>query len=113
MKLQSIICGIWITAALGGCVPTCAHASEHDRSGAQDTSTKTIEEALKDHTVELMSLSGVVGTAQGHCDGQPCIKVFVVRAKPALIQNIHAILEGYPVVVEETGTLRTRPTERD
>jgi PBP1b-binding outer membrane lipoprotein LpoB len=35
---------------------------------------KTIEAVLKEHTDTLMSLPGVVGTAQGECAGKPCIK---------------------------------------
>lgn len=68
---------------------------------------------LKEHTAELMALSGVVGTAQSLCAGRPCIKVYVVRGKPALARKIHAILTGYPVVVEETGTIRPRPAKQD
>jgi hypothetical protein len=109
---KAIIFGIWV-AVLGVHVLTCANTTEIERSGAQDMSTKTIEEALKEHTEELMALSGVVGTAQGLCDGQPCIKVFVVRARPALAQKIQAILAGYSVVVEETGKIRPRPAKQD
>ena len=49
---------------------------------------KTIEEALRDHTDSLMSLPGVVGTGQGLCDGQPCIKVFIVKKTPELLGQI-------------------------
>jgi hypothetical protein len=53
-----------------------------------------------------MAVPGVVGTAQGLCEGKPCIKVFVARTTPDLLKAIPASLEGYPVVVEETGELR-------
>lgn len=112
MIRKAIIFGIWL-AVLGLQVLAWANTAAIDRGGAQDMSTKTIEAALKEHTGELMALSGVVGTAQGLCDGQPCIKVFVVRAKPALARKIQAILAGYPVVVEETGKMRPRPAKQD
>ena len=67
---------------------------------------KTIEQALADHTDSLMSLPGVVGTAQGLCDGQPCIKVFVVKKTPELLRQIPAEIEGYTVAVEETGEIK-------
>ncbi len=38
---------------------------------------KTIEEVLKEHTNKLMSIPGVVGTAQGLCDNKPCIFVII------------------------------------
>ncbi len=74
---------------------------------------KTIEEALKEHTRGLMSVPGVAGTALGLCDGKPCIKVFAVKKTPELQRKIPRILEGYPVIVEETGEIRTLPGEKD
>ena len=38
----------------------------------------SIEQVLQVHTSGLMAISGVVGTAQGLCDWEPCIRVFVV-----------------------------------
>ena len=67
---------------------------------------KTIEEALREHTEGLMSLTGVVGTGQGLCDGRPCIKVFIGRKTPELIGQIPTEIEGYAVVVEETGEIQ-------
>ena len=67
---------------------------------------KTIEAALREHTHGLMSLPGVVGTGQGLCDGQPCIKVFVVKKTPELFGQIPTEIEGYTVAVEETGEIK-------
>lgn len=67
---------------------------------------KTIDEVLKRHTDRLMSLPGVVGTAIGECDGKPCIKVFVVKKTPELLKKISPTLEGFLVVIEETGEFR-------
>jgi hypothetical protein len=64
---------------------------------------KTIEQVLRDHTGELMTLIGVVGTAQGLADHTPCIKVYVGKKTPELEQKVPSVLEGYPVVVEEIG----------
>lgn len=72
-------------------------------------SHQAIEEALRAHNDELMSLSGVVGTAQSLCAGQPCIKVFVTQRTKELEQAIRRILAGYPVVIEESGPIRARP----
>ena len=67
---------------------------------------KSIEAVLKEHTDSLMALPGVVGTGQGLCDGQPCIRVFVVKRTPALLEKIPSTIDGYLVVVDETGVIR-------
>ena len=67
---------------------------------------KSIVAVLKEHTEGLMALPGVVGTAQGLCDGKPCIKVMVVKKTPELLKQIPASIEGYKVEVLETGVIR-------
>jgi len=52
---------------------TCATKVDEHR-GDNIMASKTIEKVLKEHTEELMSIPGVVGTAQGLCDDKPCIK---------------------------------------
>ncbi len=68
-----------------------------------------LADVLKEHTKELMALPGVVGTALGLCDHQPCIKVYVVQRTPALDQKILDRLTGYPVQIEETGRIEALP----
>jgi hypothetical protein len=70
---------------------------------------KAIEEVLKEHARELMSIPGVVGAGQGLCEGKPCIKVFVIKRTPELVQKIPDTLDGYPVVIEETGEVKALP----
>jgi len=67
---------------------------------------KSIESVLEAHTDALMSLPGVVGTAISKCAGQECIKVFVVKKDPNLLSKIPAKIDGFPVIVQETGELR-------
>lgn len=68
-----------------------------------------IEEVLKKYTDKLMSISGVVGIGQGLCDGEPCIKVFLIRKTQELGEKIPKELEGYKVKIEETGKFRAYP----
>lgn len=68
---------------------------------------ETIEQILKRHTREIMSLSGVVGTGQGLEDGSPCITVFVTRLTPELRKKIPQQLDGYPVSIKESGMFRS------
>lgn len=70
---------------------------------------KAIEAVLKEQTDRLMAIPGVVGTAQGLCDGKPCIKVYVAEDAAAPVREIPDTLEGYPVQVERTGAIRALP----
>ncbi len=70
---------------------------------------RAINEVLKEHTKAIMSIPGVVGAGQGLCEGNPCIKVFVIKKPLDLDQKIPKTLEGYQVVVEETGPIRALP----
>jgi hypothetical protein len=68
--------------------------------------TDSIEAVLKKHTSRLMSLPGVLGTAEARCEGKPCIKVYVTKKSPETLKQIPAAIEGYPVTVQETGEIR-------
>ncbi len=94
-----------LALVLGG-TATCAKQVVEDERGGGFVAGKTIEEVLKQHTDRLMSLPGVVGTAIGECERKPCIKVLVVKRTPELVKTIPSTLEGFPVVIEETGEIR-------
>ena len=74
---------------------------------------KTIKEVLEEHSGKLMSIDGVVGTGQGLCHGQPCIMVFVIKKTPEIKEKIPEVLQGYPVMIEETGKVRALPEKRN
>jgi hypothetical protein len=65
----------------------------------------TVTQVLDRHTPQLMSIPGVVGTAEGECAGKSCILVLVERMTPALRQAIPAELEGISVEIRETGRI--------
>lgn len=65
-----------------------------------------IELVLRTHTDSLMRLPGVVGTGIGLCDSTPCIKVLVARSTPELRRSVPDSLDGWRVVMEETGVVR-------
>lgn len=85
----------------------CTDARAEGQSNEKAMPERTIEAVLRQHTGGLMSLPGVVGTAQGECAGRPCVKVFVVKKTAELVRQIPSTLEGYAVVIEETGGIRT------
>jgi len=105
-KMTFVSIGL-ISFAIG--IGSCVNKAVENGQGEDTMPPKTIEEVLKEHTEELMSIPGVVGTAEGLCDGNPCIKVFVIEFTPELEQKILNILEGYPVEVEETGEFEALP----
>ena len=67
---------------------------------------KTIEVVLAEHTDQWMGIPGVVGTAIGLFEGQPCIKGLVAEKTDELAAKIPSIVEGYQVVLEESGEFR-------
>jgi hypothetical protein len=72
---------------------------------------RDISEVLKDHDHELMAVSGVVGVYVGLLpDGEsPCLKVMVVKETEDLKKRIPTSLEGYSVLIEQSGVIRPRP----
>lgn len=73
---------------------------------------KTIEQVLKSHTDQLMTLPGVVGTAQGLCGNTPCIKIYVAQMTEELKEKLPKKLEGYKVDVDVTGEFKALPKNK-
>jgi len=71
-----------------------------------------IESVLNQYKVHIMSISGVVGIGQGLCDGRSCITIYVAKMTPELADKIPEKLEGYPVVIKETGVIGAFPENR-
>lgn len=69
---------------------------------------RDINTVLREHDDRLMSISGVTGVYVGlEKDGRtPCLKVMAVRKTAALRKKIPKYLEGYRVLVEETGIIK-------
>ena len=67
-------------------------------------SQKTIEQVQEKHIAEWMAIPGVEGIAIGIFDNKPCIKIFSSRNAAYLQAKIPSTIEGYPVIIEETGT---------
>ena len=91
-----------LIAASGSCAPSDDMQQKKEGS----VQNRGIAEVLKEHTAGIMAIEGVTGTAQGLCNGRPCIRVYVVRKTPELTTRIPASIEGYPVDVEETGEFK-------
>ncbi len=94
-------------------IATCTNQIADDREGKNEMVSQTIQQVLQEHTNELMSIPGVVGTAEGLCDGQPCIKVLVIKKTSEIEEKIPKIIEGYPVKIESTGEIKALPKNHD
>ncbi len=92
---------LWVLGATVSCSQQGAHQQKEKLMPE-----KTIEAILKELTDTLMSLPGVIGTAQGECAGKPCIKVFVAKKTSDLLKQIPSTIEGYKVEVQETGEIK-------
>ena len=93
---------LWFAATMVSCSREQAEIGQEDPS----MPNKSLEEILQEYTDSLMTMSGVGGTAQGLCDGEPCIRVFVIKKSDELMGQIPPMIEGYPVDVQETGEFR-------
>ena len=91
------------------CVIVINFPSNFINSSENTMPSKPIKKVLEEHTLKLMSIEGVIGTAEVLCNGKPCIKVYVIKKTRQLTQRIPTTLEGYPVAIEETGEFRALP----
>ncbi len=84
----------------------CGGPNDAEAPKGNQMPTKPIQQVQEEHTDHLMSLPGVVGTAIGESQGKPCIKVFVTQKTAEIEKGVPKSLEGYPVVIEETGEFK-------
>ena len=76
--------------------------------------SRDINAVLRAHEDELMGIPGVVGVYVGLMeDGKtPCLKIMVVKKTKDLEQQVPKSLEGYPIIIEETGVIRPLSEKR-
>jgi len=67
---------------------------------------RPITEVLAAHTPGLLRIAGVVGTGEGRRGDQPLFLILVERDVPELRARLPRTVEGYPVEIRETGTVR-------
>lgn len=65
----------------------------------------TIDQTFARHHDRLMAIPGVTGLGIGEQQGRPAIVVMVERLTPALKALLPRVLEGHPVVVEQSGKI--------
>jgi len=88
---------------------TAATPSLENQTGTQESmSRRDINTVLGDHDEELLAIPGVVGVYVGLLpdDKTPCLKVIVVKQTEDLRRRVPRLIEGYPVLIEESGVIR-------
>ena len=68
--------------------------------------SRSIEQVQKAHTEAWLAIPGVVGTAIGLHEGQPCITILTAANTESIRRQIPATVEGYRVVIRRTGEFR-------
>jgi hypothetical protein len=111
VKLQAVVC------LLSGMATTGSAAGHDYRSIEKQQSVprmlkQTIEQIQTKYQDRWMNIPGVVGIGIGAANGNPVIKVLVVKKTMELEQQIPKEAEGYPVVIEETGEIRALPRKK-
>ena len=102
------LCSV-LTIILLSIACSAAIRSPANQTGQQESMTrKDINAVLKDHDKELLAIPGVVGVYVGLLpdDKTPCLKVMVVKETEDLKRRIPKSIEGYPVLIEESGVIR-------
>jgi hypothetical protein len=97
----------------------CASKPQHQgmsNAGQSQVSTvgdslKPISEVLANHASAWMSIPGVTGTGEGQKDGKPAVLIFVDSMTDSLKTQLPVNVEGYPVVVKESGNVKAHSSE--
>jgi hypothetical protein len=111
-----LLCLLWLAAGTtDGCRPAPAfHSAAPAPGGTSDsggsvTAKPPVERVLEARTSALMAIPGVIGTGQGSLGGEPVILVLVVRSTAEIRRRVPERLDGYRVVIRETGEVRALP----
>jgi hypothetical protein len=91
----------------------CSRTPKTQPLGPETMSKLDINDVLRSRDKELLAIPGVVGVYVGVLDDgkTPCLKVMVARKTTELERRIPKSLEGYSVVIEETGIIHPMPNK--
>jgi hypothetical protein len=102
---KMVVLGMVIVTLLNGYLG-CANGKKPSQEKSM-----TIQEVINKHTPELMAIPEVVGTALGKKKGKFCIMVLVTKKTPEVTKQIPHTLDGFPVMIQETGEIRALDKE--
>jgi len=67
-----------------------------------------IEEVQAKYQDRWMSIPGVVGVGIGAVNGAPVLRIMVLKKTEALERKLPKAVEGYSVIIVETGEIRAQ-----
>ena len=70
--------------------------------------SKKIEQVIREHVNKFMTIPGVFGVGEGMSHGEQCIMVFVQDKKSDSLKVLPDSIEGYSIVIEESGKFLSR-----
>jgi hypothetical protein len=109
MPMRRVFLIVFILAAVASLCMQGAGCKKGSGSkeGAEVMPTDDVKRVMEAHTAELMAIPGVVGVAIGALpDGKPSIQVLVEKNTREIRNRIPREIEGYRVVIEETGKIK-------
>ncbi len=65
-----------------------------------------ITTVIESYKAEWMNKPGVIGVGEGRQDGKPAIMILVDSLTPSVRASLPETVEGYSVMIEETGVVR-------
>lgn len=104
-KIAVVLLNIGVMTTAGN-LAGCCHNDPGNPEKGQSMPERSIENVQEEYTDGWMAIPGVEGTAIGLSEGKPCIKIFTSSKSQQLRRNIPSTIEGYPVVIEQTGTFQ-------
>jgi hypothetical protein len=100
----SVVLGISVAGMAWGCQRSGRHAETRQE---RTRPMKDINEVIRVYSDSLLAIPGVVGLYRTlDDDGRTCLKVMVNQKSAELEKRIPQQIEGYPVIIEETGEIR-------
>jgi hypothetical protein len=104
-----------LAVAVAGCKREPAHSpSPGAMTPDSNSSTNrplTPAQVIYAHGPGLLAIPGVAAVGEGALpSGAPCIRIYVVKQDDAMRRRLPKELDGYPVLVEESGPIRAFDT---
>ena len=103
ISIALLVIGIILAA---GSLSGCSSNGAGDLGKGSLVGEKTIEQVLEERSDQWMAIPGVEGTAIGLFEDQPCIMILSSVAPQQLRSKIPETLDGYQVVIQQTGTFQ-------
>ena len=104
-RISIVLLAIAIIIAVGA-LSGCSKDDVGDMVKGSLVNEKTIEQILEDRTDQWMAIPGIEGTAIGIFGNEPCIMILSSVAPQQLRSKIPETLNGYNIVIQQTGTFR-------